>query len=737
MDPAATPINILIVQNNAEDVAFLKQVLLNTAVIIGKIFHAPDLTSAAEILKSGPIDIIFLDLDLPDKPGIKAFITIQLHSRQVPIVILTAEEDTALALRAINKGAQDLLIKTDIDEKLLAKTILYSIERKRIAESLLLSNERYNLVSRATSDMVWDWDLLNNRVYRSRDGWDRLFGSPGSDSDESRHTDSWFERVHEEDRERTDALIEHVLNNKDIENFEIECRMIKNDGSVAWVIDRGYAIRNENGEAIRLIGVTQNITQQKLAEERLKASERRFRSIIEKSNQGLIMIDAAGKPLEISLSAKTILGFSPDSVMTDVAIDIAQVHPDDVEAVQAAYAEMRDNDNFVKMIEYRYKKASGNYTWIEATFHNLLHEPNIKAVVVHFRDISSRKIFEDILKNSEEKYRHLFNVNPSTIIICDPADFSIKEVNDAAVKEFGYTRKELLRMRTLDLVPDGDEEKLKELSKNIQQSLHFQTATIWEVKTSSGDVIFMDSISQAIDYYGKRATLTIANNITERIRLQQRLAEEQMKSQQDITNAVIVAQEKERELLGKELHDNINQILVTTKLYIEYAMTNDESREKLLTTAKNFITSAVSEIRSLSKSLLPPSLGEVGLIMALDELIESIQQINKFKLHTDWKGMEEKLVPEGLKLTIFRILQEQLSNIIKHAEAKNVWIKIKIKNLRLSLEVKDDGVGFNLAERNSGVGFKNIKSRAELHNGTKSLRSKRGEGCTLSVYFNL
>ncbi len=735
METATAPINVMILQHSPDDTALLITRLRNTSINIGNIISAASLYEAVEILKKESHDIIFMNLDLPDSTGLKTFFRIQLHSRETPVVILTAEEDTAFALKAIAKGAQDLLINDDINEKILTKAILYSIERKRIAGSLQLSNERYNLVSRATSDMVWDWDLLNNRVYRSQEGWERLFGTPVND--ENWMADSWLERVHPDDRQKTDALIDEILSNRELENFEIQCRMKKNDGTYAYVIDRGYAIRNENGEPIRLIGVTQNITEQKLAEDRLRASERRFRSIIEKSNEGLILVDVNGKALEISMSAKSILGFSDDTPLSEVRIDNTQVHPDDLHDIQTGYAEMRDMPNHVKMMECRYKKASGNFTWLEATFHNLLHEPDIQAVVVHFRDISSRKIFEDILKNSEEKYRNLFNVNPSSIIICDIHDFSVKEVNDAAVKEFGYSRKEFKDLRALDIVQPREVSKLKKLAHHILQDENYQVSNTLVIKTKPGELKVMETISQAIDYYGVRAVLTIGNNITEKIELERKLAEERIKNQKDITNAVIIAQEKEREILGKELHDNINQILVTTKLYIEYAMSNEENRGTLLNTAKNFIASAVNELRSLSKSLLPPSLGEVGLIMALDELVESIQAVNKFTLHTDWQDLEENQLSEELKLTIFRILQEQLSNIIKHAEAKNVWIKIKIKNQRLCLEVKDDGIGFNLTERNKGVGFKNIKSRAELHNGTNTVTSEPGDGCTLSVLFSL
>jgi len=733
MELEASPIRILIIQTDAGQVTILKKVLDETSVPVSKTTDCADLSSALAFLREQIPDIIFLGLSLSDSTGIDTFLKLRQYSRQCPVVILSAEKTDPEAIEAVNNGAQDFLSHDELEPKVLSKVIRYNIRHQRIMASLQLVNERYNLVSKATNDMVWDWDLLKNKVYRNHEGWARLFGT--ADSGDSDLSDSWIERVHPDDREKTDGQIDKILLNKNMENFEIECRMIRKDGSYAYVVDRGYVIRNEDGEAIRLIGVTQNITEQKLAEERLKTSEERFRSIIERSNEGLILLNIKSEALEISPAAKKILGFS--GLTDELIIDISQVHPDDAIRVNEAFAEIFGTPNIVKVVEYRYKKVSGSYIWLEATCHNLLHEPSIAAIVIHFRDISSRKMFEEILKNSEEKYRHLFNANPSSIIISDPVDFSIKEVNDAAVKEFGYTRKAIMKMRTADLVAPTEVEKLKKLSTQLSVTNDFQTANIWKVKTHSGGFKFMDAISQAIDYYGKKATLTIANNITDKIELENNLAEQRIKSQQDITTAVITAQEQERSKLGKELHDNINQILVTTKLYIEYAMANEDVKNTLLTTAKGFLTSAVSEIRNLSKSLLPPSLGEVGLIMALEEVAESLHAVNKFIIHPEWDYLDETRLSEDLKLTVFRILQEQLSNIIKHAEAKNVWIKIKIKNERLSIEVKDDGIGFNADEKHSGVGLKNIKSRAELHGGWVKLKSKRLEGCTLSVQFDL
>ena len=156
----------------------------------------------------------------------------------------------------------------------------------------------------------------------------------------------------------------------------------------------------------------------------------------------------------------------------------------------------------------------------------------------------------------------------------------------------------------------------------------------------------------------------------------------------------------------------------------------------LLTDSRNYIMTAMEEIRKLSKSLLPPSLGETSLPDALSELIENIRQVNKLHFIKEWEGIDESLLNEKLSLAIFRIVQEQLNNIFKHANAKTVIIGLKQEAGTLQLRIKDDGNGFDTSEKRKGIGLKNIVSRADLFNGEVIINSRPGEGCELTVNFN-
>lgn len=222
-------------------------------------------------------------------------------------------------------------------------------------------------------------------------------------------------------------------------------------------------------------------------------------------------------------------------------------------------------------------------------------------------------------------------------------------------------------------------------------------------------------------------------DITERKKLEAELAEQKITKQREITEATIQAQEKERSELGKELHDNINQILSTTKLYIDMALTETDIREELLQKTYRNISSAIEEIRMLSKSLVPPSLGDIGLKEAVSELIASLNISQRIKLTLKTTGIEMVEMPDNIKLMAYRIVQEQVNNIIKHSRATTAEVKLAVSEKMFNITVKDNGVGFDAKRKSNGIGLNNITSRAELHNGKVDVVSSPGKGCTLKV----
>jgi PAS domain S-box-containing protein len=217
---------------------------------------------------------------------------------------------------------------------------------------------------------------------------------------------------------------------------------------------------------------------------------------------------------------------------------------------------------------------------------------------------------------------------------------------------------------------------------------------------------------------------------------ERRLVRERLTRQKAMIHAALVAQENERSEIGKELHDNLNQILGAAKLYIEMAKTDDENREMCLEKSSGFIVNVIEEIRRISKTLSTPGM-IMGLFDSIEILLDDLIAVHAIKIEFQHDGINDVEFDERLQLTIFRIVQEQLNNILKHANASSATISLTKQGNEIILFISDNGDGCNILEEVKGVGMINIKSRAELYNGIVTTVSSPGEGYALKVVFRL
>lgn len=338
------------------------------------------------------------------------------------------------------------------------------------------------------------------------------------------------------------------------------------------------------------------------------------------------------------------------------------------------------------------------------------------------------------LRESEERYRELFNNNPMPMWVFDSKTLRFLEVNAAAVQHYGYTQEEFLTRSLADIRLEGNRDDLLREVEAVGHSRDAIKKGILQHVKRNGEVIFVDIAWHRISYKDQPAILVLANDVTERILLENELNEQQVTRQKQITEAVIVAQEKERTEIGKELHDNVNQILGASNLYINTAMTDDEMRQELLERSTELVSKAINEIRKISKSLITPGLREIGLIESIEDVIDDMKFAKEdLAIELDLQNISEEQIEDRRKLTVFRIVQEQLNNIVKHARATRVLIRLSMEGENIVMTVTDNGVGFDVSRHRKGVGITNIISRTELFNGTVEIQSQPGEGCTLSV----
>ncbi len=488
----------------------------------------------------------------------------------------------------------------------------------------------------------------------------------------------------------------------------------------------------EGDYILRAWGTQRNITNQKKAEQHLIESENHLKAIINTGPECIKLLDREGILLEMNPAGLKMIG-AKSAVQVIGKNVLKLILPKYHQEFKKSIADVFEG----KSIKSVFEITGFNQQQLFMESHSVPlkdAEGNIVAALAVTRDITESKNAQAQLQASEERYRYLFNNNPATIIIWDVDTQEILEVNESAVDLYDYPRDEFLGLSVLD-ISDQDDSVCSEYVKNIKKYKNKKTTFDCRHLTKNGSIIIMEIRSHEITYKNRNAILTIGNNITEKVQLENSLNDERQMRHQQITEAVITGQEKERTELGQELHDNINQILASTKLYIECAMRDEKPRQDLMAESKLLIEKAMTELRTLSKSLLPPSLGETGLQQALLELIENIQQVNELNITFDWVIADENEISKNLKLTIFRIAQEQLNNVIKHAQAKNVVVKITGATEDIEMSLTDDGLGFDTSLKRNGVGLRNITSRAEVNDGKVSLVSTPGEGCQLIVKF--
>jgi PAS domain S-box-containing protein len=257
-------INILIVEDNPGDLLYIKTILSKTEIVCC-IHSVENLADAIHYLeKDKSISLIFLDLFLPDSSGLETFNAINKVAEDLPIIVLTGYSDKRVAYKTIKNGAQDYLEKGEFDKKILYKTIQYSIERKRNLVKIKEMNERYTLATKATQDMVWDYDLEKKLFYRSEEGWKKLMGE--DDILCSDNPFEWAESIHPEDIGKVYKNLLKVLNDGKKTEYAEEFRVKRGDGVYIHVQNKAYILRDKEGKALRLIGATRDITERKKSE---------------------------------------------------------------------------------------------------------------------------------------------------------------------------------------------------------------------------------------------------------------------------------------------------------------------------------------------------------------------------------------------------------------------------------------------------------------------------------------
>ena len=490
-----------------------------------------------------------------------------------------------------------------------------------------------------------------------------------------------------------------------------------------------------------IIVIANDITPRKEAERRVEASERRFRALFEKSLDHSRIVDPSGRILYDSPpSTEPGLGYAYNELLGQCGFDY--MHPDDLPRTREAFQRIAQTPGATASFdELRFRHKDGSWRIIEATGTNLTHIKEVGGIVINSRDVTDRKLAERTLRESEERFRRLFEGAPVGMAIADP-ETVILRANGAFCRMLGYDEAELLGRRTSDLTHPDDRDTT---IAAVRAFMAGETPTYRREKrylARNGKTIWADAAASLVrgDLGEPLYVMGVIQDITER-----KQADEQLRASQErlrqLAARVVEAREEERTRIARELHDELGQVLTGLNMRLESLAAdcsgNRASRAEIgrhIARMSEIVRTSIGSVKRICAELRPSVLDHFGLAAAIK------WQAQEFESGTGIKcaitQMPENLVftPEQ-STTVFRIFQEILTNVARHARASRTSVTLSTGPKWLTLSVRDNGVGLRKDKQDDprALGLLGMRERASLLGGTIQFKAVRGRGTNVTL----
>jgi len=443
----------------------------------------------------------------------------------------------------------------------------------------------------------------------------------------------------------------------------------------------------------------------------LKESERRYRTLTEQTNEIIEKCDASGKFIFANDSFKKRLEYSDDELSNLTISDI-------LAEGSLTLDQYSKSTEVITNVQKEFKSKSGKRIHIEGTILLEFNNGNFTGSMGFFNDVTEKKHLQESLIASELKFRDFFNLAPIPMWVYDARTYKFVIINKAALEHYGYTEKEFLNMTIMDL---RQEEEILSID---EKTAHKTGRSNYIHLKRNCEKIEVEIHTSPIIINNNKCILTIANDVTER-----------NQHENKITKAIIKTQEDERYEIGSELHDNVCQLLAAAKMNL--GILKPSLEPPVIGTynhARESINLALAEIRNLSHRLAPAFFDNTTLDEAFENLLRTFNIEDKYHISVYFNNSATNypINPE-MQLNLYRILQEQLRNIINHAKGTTIEVGVFIYNNKLKMRIADDGVGFDVNSVKKGIGLANIKRRAELFSGKLQINSSPDNGCELLI----
>lgn len=449
-----------------------------------------------------------------------------------------------------------------------------------------------------------------------------------------------------------------------------------------------------------------------------------YHILFEQATDAIMVTDFKGNFIDVNTSLCNLFGYTKEELLkSNVKMLLDEEH---IKNFPLQFDLLKKGENILN--ERKMIRKDGTFVYVEANAKKFM-EDRVMAIT---RDITERKKINLILQQSEANLHTIFN-NTDTIYVLLDQQLKIISYNPRAVdfakNELGHS------IKTSDFFIDY-------FNKERQLELKLYMNRVLKGEKVQYDVSYNQSSGQVHLYNVRMLPITIegetvhgmmlaVSDITDKKQLENELLSQKVQEQRNITKAVLYAQEVERNRMGQELHDNVNQILSSIKLYLAMIEDNPAGHKEMISKAKEFTDQVINEIRSICKEQVTPQ-KKFDLLELLQEItadLNDTQQNILFTCHV----IGPITIDDDLKLNLYRIVQEQVNNILKYSEASQARIHIEESKGLIELSIIDNGKGFDPSINRKGIGITNIMNRVESYNGHFIIDSKPGNGCKILI----
>lgn len=402
-------IKVLIVEDNPADSRIMDELLTESEEAVFEVEVADRLSVALERLSTESVDVILLDLGLPDSHGLDTFSEMNSSSPRIPIIVLTGMDDHNLAIEAVRIGAQDYLVKGEVDCNRLVRSTLFAIERKRAEEALRESKEELRNVIDSSPDATTVTDLDGTVVACNQAALDAY----GFSTKEELIGKNAAEFISHKDRQRSMENLRKAVEDGSVKN--VECTLLRKDGGEFLGELSARGIHDPSGNPISVVAVTKDISTRKRAEEALKKSEEHFRLLAENATDIIWTADAGGQFTYVSPSIQDMLGYVAKDFVNATWQDL--MGTSSIEMITKALEDGIDRGNFDPdedpksvTLELELYHRNGSKVWTETEGSFLRNEDGeFEGILGVTRNITERKEMIDDLERNNKELRSVHN----------------------------------------------------------------------------------------------------------------------------------------------------------------------------------------------------------------------------------------------------------------------------------------------------------------------------------------